>query len=333
MAYPNNATATVKDTKAKLATKYKMTNPGAARQFLGIEIQGGGGGEISLCQTAFVNSVLKRFRMENAHRESAPIDAHVKLDLAESRGGREVNPKDYQVIVGSLMYIELATRPDISYAVSALSRYNSCPFTSHLTAAKRVLRYLKTTAHHRLRFGGGSGSGSGSSGSSGGGGSSSGKFTGYTDSDWANDSKDRKSQGGHVFIVSGSAVSWQSRKQDLVAASTLEAEHMACSEAPREARWLQQLQRDIENQPDGHIGEPLPIYTYPQGALTHITTGITKARTKHIDVCYHSNRDLHARAIVRYDYINANDNSADILTKALPHEKHKNSTRAMGVRS
>ena len=134
------------------------------------------------------------------------------------------------------MYVALATRPDTSCPVSALSRYNSCPFTSHLTAAKRVLRYLKTTAHHRLHFGGGSGSGS-----SGGGGSGGGKLTGYTDSDWANDSKDCKSQDGHVFMVSGGALSWQSRKQDLVARSTLEAEYIACSEASREARWLQQL--------------------------------------------------------------------------------------------
>ena len=176
------------------------------------------------------------------------------------------------------MYIALATRPDISYAVSALSRYNSRPFTSHLTAAKRVLRYLKTTAHRRLHFGDSSGSG---------------KLTSHTDSDWAN-SKDRKSQGGHVFIVSGGVVSWQSRKQDLVAAAALEAEYIACPEASRRARWLQQLQRDIEDQPDGHIDEPLPIYTDSQGALTHITAGITKTRTKHIDVCYHNSRDLHA---------------------------------------
>ena len=130
-------------------------------------------------------------------------------------------------------------------------------------------------------------------------------------------------------------MSWQSRKQDLVAASTLEAEYIAYSEASREARWLQQLQRDIEDQPDGHTGidEPLPIYTNSQGALTHITTGITKARTKHIDVCYHSSGGLHAWVIIKYDYVNTNDNPADILTKALPREKHEKFTRAMGVRS
>ena len=99
---------------------------------------------------------------------------------------------------------------------SNLSRYNSQPRTSHLTAAKRVLRYLRKTADHSLHF-----NGNGNDG----------EITGYTDSDWANDSADQKSQGGHVFLCNGGAISWQSRKQDLVAPSTTEAEHTACSEA------------------------------------------------------------------------------------------------------
>ena len=105
--------------------------------------------------------------------------------------------------------------------------------TRHLTAAKRVLRFLRSTAHHRLFFS--------SEGNS--------EMTGYTDSDWANDCADRKSQGGNVFILNNGAISWQSRKQDLVASSTTEAEYIACSEASREARWLRKLQRDIDGIP------------------------------------------------------------------------------------
>lgn len=99
----------------------------------------------------------------NARGALAPMEVRVKLDLAASRGEREVDPRDNEAIVGSPMHIALATGPDISYAVSALNRYNSCPFKSHLTAAKRVLHYLKATAHHRLRFGGNGGNGDGDS--------------------------------------------------------------------------------------------------------------------------------------------------------------------------
>jgi len=77
------------------------------------------------------------------------MDPDVKLDLADNQVEKELDKdsiKHYQAIVGTLMYTALATRPDISYAVAALCRYNSHQFTSHMTAAKRVLQYLKATA-------------------------------------------------------------------------------------------------------------------------------------------------------------------------------------------
>jgi len=311
------------EVKAKLSEKYKITNLGPARQFLGIEIHRDENGTgISLGQKAFITTILKRFHMQDAHGVTTPMDPNVKLDLADDRGEKELDKdsvKHSQAIVGSLMYAALATRPDISCAVAALCRYNSRPFTSHMTAAKRVLQYLKATVDFRLHF-----NGNGSSNDNYG-------VVGFTDSDWASDSTDRKSQGGHVFLTchDGGAISWQSRKQDLIALSTLEAKYIACSEASREARWLLQLQRDIHGSPSDP--SPLPIYCDNQGALTHITTGVIKARTKHIDVCYHNSRDLHARKIVDYSYVHTNDNVADILTKPLTKLKHMKFTKGMGL--
>jgi len=176
------------------------------------------------------------------------------------------------------MYAALATPPDISYAVVALSRYNSQPFTSYTTAAKRVLQYLKSSADFGLHFtGNGIGIGIDIGNS----------LAGYTDSDWATDSMDRKSQGGHVFLASnGGAVSWQSRKQSLITMSTLKGEFIACSEVSREPKCLLQLQKDIHS--SQRDSPPLPINCDNQGAVTLITMGIIKARTKHIDVCYHN---------------------------------------------
>ena len=107
------------------------------------------------------------------------------------------------------------------------------------------------------------------------------------------------------------------------ASSIMEAEDIACSEASKEAIWLRKLQRDIDcipatDEPDGaEATDQLPltqIYTDTQGALAHITTGICKARSKHIDVCYHNSHGLHQRKVVKYDYVNI---PADILTKVL----------------
>jgi len=226
------------------------------------------------------------------------MDPNVKLDLAVDRGEKEQKQEDitdYQAVLGSLMYAAVATRQDMSYAVSALSRYNFRPFTSHLTTAKRVLQYLKFTANFRLyytsnRIGNSIGIGIGIGSDLGN------SHVEYSDSDWANVSADRTSQGGHVCLASNGAVSWHSWKQGLNAMSTLEAEFIAYSESSREARWIRQLQKDIHNKDLS----PLPICCDNQGALTHITTGIIKARTTHINICYHNRRDLHRRQIVNY---------------------------------
>jgi hypothetical protein len=115
------ATKAAIEVKAKLSEKYKITDLGPARRFLGIDIHRDDDG-ISLSQEAFINTILKRFGVENTHGASTPMDPNVKLDLAEDRGEKELEDiKDYQAIVGSLMYAALATRPDISFAVTALS--------------------------------------------------------------------------------------------------------------------------------------------------------------------------------------------------------------------
>jgi hypothetical protein len=244
------------------------------------------------------------------------MDRNVKLDLAVDRGEKELKDiKGYQAIVGSLMYAALATRPDISFAVTAPCRYNSHPFTSHLTAAKRLRQYLKSTANVPLHCSSSSSTHSNN------------RLTGYTDSDWAHESADRKSQGGHVFLLNNRAVSWQSRKQDLIAMSALEAKYIACSEGSCEAKWLLQLHRDIHAKDTS----PLLINCDNQRALSHITTGIINARTKHIDVCYHNSRDLHACKIGDYSYMHMNEHVAAILTKALSKDRHEKFTKAMGL--
>jgi hypothetical protein len=101
-------------------------------------------------QQAYIDTILQRFEMTTAYGVQTPLDPNVHLD--GQQGGVEVDPTQYQAIVGSLMYAALGTRPDIIYAVAALSRYNSRPLTVHLTAAKRVLHYLKTTRTAKLYY-------------------------------------------------------------------------------------------------------------------------------------------------------------------------------------
>lgn len=125
----------------------------------------------------------------------------------------------------------VATRPDIAHSVGALSKFNGCPTETHLTAAKRVLRYLKGTSQLGLRYS-----------------STSCEIVGYSDASWGNDIDDRHSTSGVVFLFAGSPVAWVSRRQSTVALSTAESEYIALFTATKVAAWLQQLYTDF-----GHI--------------------------------------------------------------------------------
>jgi hypothetical protein len=220
MSYPKAGAKAAIEVKAKPGEKFKITNLGPAHQLLGIEIHRDGT-RVSLGQNDYIATILRRFSMDHAHGVLTPMDPRIILDSAEDRREKELEDiTDYQAVVGSLMYAALPTRPDISYKVAALSRYNLWPFTGYMTTAKRLLQYLKSTSNFGLHFNGNRiGIDIGNS------------LVGYSDSDWANDSASRKSQGGHVFLASNAAILWQSRKQTLIAVSTLEAEFIACSNA------------------------------------------------------------------------------------------------------
>jgi hypothetical protein len=128
----------------------------------------------------------------------------------------------YASAVGSLMYAQVCTRPNIALAVGMLGRYQSNPGLEHWKATKRVMRYLQGTKGYSLTF----------------------KHTdrlevfGYTDSDFAGCVDSRKSTSGYIFLLAGRAISWKSSKQTMVATSTMEAEFIACYEGTKQALWL-----------------------------------------------------------------------------------------------
>jgi hypothetical protein len=113
MSYPEAAAKPGIEVKVKLSEKYKITNLGPARQFVGIGIHRTGTGDgtwVGLGQKAYIITILRRFSMEHTHDVSTPMDPNVKSDLAEDRGEKQLEDiTDYQAVVGSLMYAALAT--------------------------------------------------------------------------------------------------------------------------------------------------------------------------------------------------------------------------------
>ena len=131
----------------------------------------------------------------------------------------------YASAIGSIMYAMISTRPDVSYALSVTSRYQSDPGESHCTAVKNILKYLRRTKNVFLVYGG----------------EEELVVTGYTDASFQTDKDDSKSQSGYMFTINGGAVSWKSSKQETVADSTTEVEYIVASEAAKEGVWIRKF--------------------------------------------------------------------------------------------
>ena len=178
--------------------------------------------------------MIEKFGLSDCKTVSTPADINVKLSQDDE--GIPVDPTEYQSIVASLLYVAIAIRPDIAQAVGVVSKFNSKPSQIHLTAAKRILRYLKGTSDLVLKF---EKSEKGCN------------LIGYSDSDWARDNDDRRSTTGNLFQLAGGPISWLSKKQSVVALSTSEAEYVALSTCAQEAIWLRRLLNSLNAVPPG----------------------------------------------------------------------------------
>ncbi len=202
----------------------------------------------------------------------------------------------YASVVGSLMYAMVCTRPDISQAVSLVSRYMHNPGKVHWHAAKWILRYIAGTVDVGLKFEKSEDS----------------LVTGYVDSDYAGDLDKRRSTTGYVFIMAGGPVSWRSTLQSTIALSSTEAEYMAVTEAVKEAIWLQGLVTDL-----GFEQQEVTVYCDSQSAIHLAKNQVYHSRTKHIDVRFHFVREILEEDDIKLQKIGTEDNPADMLTKVV----------------
>ena len=176
------------------------------------------------------------------------MDTHTKLSrLPKNESHPEVKAV-YQNIIGSLMYAAITTRPDISFAVQTLSQFNTNPGPIHLTAAKRVLRYLKGTLDLGIKYMSLDDS----------------ELCIFSDADWGNSVNDRKSVSGYVSMNAGGAVTWNSKKQPTVALSSMEAKYLTLLASTQEVLWLRTLFAELKIP----FSNPVDIFVDNQGTIS-----------------------------------------------------------------
>jgi Reverse transcriptase (RNA-dependent DNA polymerase) len=290
-----------------LGQQFRISNQGPVSSFLGINIQRSRD-TILLNQIGYIDRMAKRFQLESSNPVHTPLDHSLPLLNAKPHD-RRADPTLYKELIGSLNHLAIYTRPDISFAVSKLAQFNQDPTTTHLNAARRVLKYVITTKLFTIKYGG----------------KDEYRFDGYADADWGSDLNHRKSITGCVFMMNGGPISWESHKQTTVALSTAEGELMALSDAAREALAHLTFFQTLS------IQMPIPILFTDNEAAEAITKRpeLNYRRSKHIDIRYHFLRDHFEKGTFDVQHIPGREQIADIFTKPLPRFRHQELVQAL----
>lgn len=309
--------------KRELNKEFDITDLGLVTRYLGVEFKGLPNG-IFLNQTEFALQLLRDTGMTDC--KSAHIPLPPGLQLSTDMSSPPTNSTDYCQIVGKLIFLT-TTRPDIAFAVGLVSRFMSNPQQAHLTVVYHILRYIKKTATYGLLYSH----------------NNTAPAQGFTDADWAACSETRRSTSGYCFLLAGSAITWQSKRQPTVAKSSTESEYISLSIGASEAVWLRRLLTELdfpsdtssssESPPHPTIDTipPLSIYCDNQSALKLAKNPVFHARTKHIEVHFHFIREYVLRGDIHLHYIPTDSQPADIFTKPLSRPKFERHRRCLGI--
>ena len=299
-----NSKRKVATVKQHLESKYQMHGMKKCEWILGMRVTRDRENKIiTLDQEQYTNDMLEEFGMTECRTLSTPASM-VKLSksMCPQTDTERAQMKDvaYMQAVGALNFLAAHTRPDISEAVSNVSRFMSDPGWQHWQAVKRIFRYLR--GHQRgLRFDG----------------NKSLRLEGWCDADFAGDVDQCRSRTGYCMYLAGAPVSWRSRLQRLSARSTAEAEYIAAADATRDIMWLRGILEELGHGQEG----PTVLHEDNRCAIIWSKDCIVNENNKHIRIRYHIVRDSTRDGTVRLDWVESKDNVSDILTKPLtaPH--------------
>lgn len=255
--------------------------------------------------------------MQNSKPGDTPVAKGDKFSLNQcpqnSLESQEMQKIPYASAVGSLMYAQVCTRPDIAYLVGMLGRYLSNPGMDHWRAAKRVMRYLQRTKEYMLTYRR----------------LDQLELIGYSDSDFAGCQDSRRSTSGYIYLLAGGAISWRSAKQTLVTSSTMEAEFVACYEASNQGIWLRNFVTGLRVL-DG-IERPLKIFCDNKSAVLYSNNNRSSTKSKYIDIKFLVVKEKVQSGQISIEHIGTNSMIADLLTKGLPPKVFHEHTAHMGV--
>lgn len=305
-----NDVTKMKDLFDRLSVTFKVKGS-EAEFFVGIQIKRNRElGILKMFQSAYARKILCRFRHDQCAPLSVPADPSVKFLKNDANDNVECN-FPYREAIGSLMFLMVATRPDLAYVVSVLSQFAENPDESHWNGVKRVFRYLSGTIECGITYGKVKNN----------------NLAAYSDSDWAGDANTRKSTTGWMCVLNGGPVAWLSRKQSSIALSATEAEFVALCSVTKEVVWLRKLLSELR------YTQKLPttVHCDNQAAIKLVKNPNVSKRTKHIETQYYYTCEKEKSEEIHVVYTPTNEQLADPFTKALSKPKFVYLMRKGGV--
>ncbi|GJR29564.1 putative ribonuclease H-like domain-containing protein [Tanacetum coccineum] len=223
---------------------------------------------------------------------STPIET--SKSLLKDAEAEDVDVHLYRSMIGSLMYLT-ASRPDIMFVVCACARFQVTPKVSHHHAVKRIFRYLKGQPKLGLWYPKGSPF----------------NLEAYTDNDYAGASLDKKSTTGGCQFLRSRLISWQCKKQTIVANSTTEAKYVAATSCCGQVLWIQNQMLDY-----GYNFMNTKIFIDNESTICIVKNLVFHSKTKHIEIRHHFIRDSNEKKLIQMTKIYTDQNVADLFTKA-----------------
>jgi hypothetical protein len=235
-----------------------------------------------------------------------------------SLAGEPIDKSVYRQAVGCLLYIALGSRPDIAYAATTLGRYSSNPDQTHWTAVKHLLRYLKATIDRKLALNTNCDQRS--------------SIVAFADADLGGETHTGKSTTGYLLYVLGNLVLWKSKKQTLVAQSTMESELIASATVKRQIDWFSGLLSELAPSLSvSRFASPPVLLNDNLACVTVLTTGNFKGDSRHLRLRFYGVHEAVATEKLLVEHVPSDEMLADGLTKALGRVKHEAFVKEIGL--
>ena len=302
-----------------LKSQWEITELGPPSFALGIAISRNRVNRtVSLSQTTKIDNLVTNYGQADAHSVDTPMVAGLQLHRPDKtlptppEISEWAEKMPYRRLVGSLMYLAVATCPDIAYAICRLSSYLDCYRPEHWDAAIRVLRYLKGSRLYALVLGR----------------KNSLQLNGYSDSDYANCLDTSRSISGYCFTLGSGVISWSLRKQPTVADSSCYAEYIALHNASHKIIFLRQLLNGLSLLPPGATH----LFCNNNAATRLSEDHVWHSHTKHIRVKYHFTRERVLAGEITVSRVGSKNNTADIFTKPLARIDFHHLRHYLGIR-